>query len=230
MRACHFQDRIGRPGLCLRLLLDGSMMGRELSHRLRHCTQERADDCPHRGWDPDMRNRTMVARSVHLQVCDACGSCHEDLLGMLVCQTDARLDGVLSGIPRWDPEGGIEPLLNRHMPSRLRQRAWRKVRSAVIQRDDWTCQDCGRELKELPSWYLEVHHIRPRVANGSDHPRNLKTLCLECHGRYTDSLAGERALAMGQGLSDHSSRGETRLMDFDVEAGGDGEGNAHYRE
>ena len=109
-----------------------------------------------------MRTRSVMARSVHLQVCDACGTCHEDLLGMLICQTDDRLDKVLSEVPSWDPEGSIEPLLDRHMPSRLRQRAWRRVRSAVIQRDCWTCQDCGRELKGLPSWYLEVHHIRPQ--------------------------------------------------------------------
>ena len=230
MRACHFQDRPGKPGFCLRLLVDGSMMGQELSHRLRHCTRDRADYCPHRGWDLDMRTRTVMARSVHLQVCHACGTCHEDLLGMLVCQTDDRLDRVLSEIPSWDPEGAIEPLLERHMPSRLRQRAWRKVRAAVIQRDDWTCQDCGRELMGLPSWYLEVHHIRPRVANGSDHPRNLKTLCLECHGRYTDSLAGERALAVGSMLPNHAPRREMRLMDFDQEVGGDGKGNAQDQE
>ena len=221
MRACHFQDRPGRSGLCLRLLLDGSMVGRELSHRLRHCTQERADDCPHRGWDPDMRTRTVMARSVHLQACHACQGCHEDLLGMLVCQTDARLDEVLSEIPRWDPEGGTEPLLDRHMPSRLRQRAWRKVRSAVIHRDDWTCQDCGRDMKGLPSWYLEVHHIRPRVVNGSDHPRNLKTLCLECHGRYTDALAGERTLAQETLTAIPGKGGWTRLTDFD-QGRGDG--------
>jgi hypothetical protein len=229
MRACHFQDRPGKSGLCLRLLLDGSM-DRDLSHSLRHCTPGKAEDCPHRGWDPDMRTRSVMARSVHLQVCDSCGTCHEDLLCMLICHTDDRLDKVLSKIPRWDPEGSVEPLLERQMPSRLRQRAWRKVRSAVIERDRWTCQDCGRELKGLPSWYLEVHHIRPRVANGSDHPRNLKTLCLECHGRYTDLLVGERALAMGSALSDHPSRRGAKLMDFDVEAGGDGAGNAQGRE
>jgi 5-methylcytosine-specific restriction protein A len=40
----------------------------------------------------------------------------------------------------------------------------------------------------LPKWYTEVHHIVPRVHGGGDHPSNLKTLCVECHRKYTDEM------------------------------------------
>jgi hypothetical protein len=220
MRICHFQDRPGKAGFCLRLLLDDSLRDRGLVQVLRHCTKERADTCPHRGWDPDLRARSNQARSRFLGDCEACGGRHDDILALLTCHTDARLAIVLLSCPDWEPNGTDEPLLDRQTPSRLRQRAWRKAREAVLARDDWTCQDCGKDLKRYPSWYREVHHVRARVDDGSDHPRNLKTLCLECHGNYTDALAADRALAQQARTTEQGADGRSRLSDFDDDSTG----------
>jgi len=215
MRTCHFQDRPGRAGFCLRLLLDGALKERGLPQVLRQCNDERAETCPHRGWDPDVRTCCTQARSRFLGVCEACGGRHDDILALLTCHTDTRLELVLRPCPEWEPNGTDEPLLDRQTHSRLRHRAWRKVREAVLSRDRLTCQDCAKDLTRYPSWYLEVHHVRARVDGGSDHPRNLKTLCLECHGRYTDALASERALAFNWRTTDRGAALKGRLSDFD---------------
>ena len=49
------------------------------------------------------------------------------------------------------------------------------------------CAICGAPVKE-------VHHIRPRFLNGTNHPRNLIGLCLACHDevhRQLDSAIAE---------------------------------------
>jgi hypothetical protein len=54
------------------------------------------------------------------------------------------------------------------------ERLPKKLRAAVLERDNHTCQGCGhRALK-----YMSVHHIR----EGDDHSLgNLITLCVACH-------------------------------------------------
>lgn len=51
---------------------------------------------------------------------------------------------------------------------------WQAERKAVLLRDP-ICRICNQRKS------AEVHHIRPRFLKGSDHPRNLIGLCLECH-------------------------------------------------
>jgi 5-methylcytosine-specific restriction endonuclease McrA len=52
------------------------------------------------------------------------------------------------------------------------------VRREVLVRDAHRCRmpGCGR------SRFLEVHHVRPRAAGGSNRAENLVTLCSGCHG------------------------------------------------
>lgn len=76
--------------------------------------------------------------------------------------------------PNW--KGGVTPETTRIRTSDL-YRCWR---TAVFERDNYTCQDCGKH-----GVYLEAHHIhgfakypdeRLVVANGV-------TLCLACHNK-----------------------------------------------
>ena len=49
-------------------------------------------------------------------------------------------------------------------------------RSAVLHRDNYTCQCCGKK-----NCRLEVHHIKFKSNGGTDDEENLITLCKACH-------------------------------------------------
>jgi 5-methylcytosine-specific restriction endonuclease McrA len=58
---------------------------------------------------------------------------------------------------------------------RLEREVYDRLRLAVLERDGWRCQQCGRRSN------LEVHHLRPRSQQGPDSEENLITLCCACH-------------------------------------------------
>lgn len=53
---------------------------------------------------------------------------------------------------------------------------FQNTRHAVLARDNYTCQCCGKK-----NCRLEVHHIKFRSDDGSDDLKNLITLCEDCH-------------------------------------------------
>lgn len=56
-------------------------------------------------------------------------------------------------------------------------------REAVLHRDNYTCQCCGKKHTRL-----EVHHIIFRIMGGVDDERNLITLCEKCHKLVHDGV------------------------------------------
>lgn len=57
-------------------------------------------------------------------------------------------------------------------------------RSAILHRDNYTCQCCGKK-----NCRLEVHHIKFKRNGGTDDEENLITLCKECHdGVHTGTV------------------------------------------
>ena len=63
-----------------------------------------------------------------------------------------------------------------------RSNGWKDQRWKALDRDNWTCQECGKDLnREI----AEVHHHRPDT--GYENPEesnrldNLKSLCVDCH-------------------------------------------------
>jgi hypothetical protein len=82
--------------------------------------------------------------------------------------------------PRW--KGGISK--NVHSPTEPRYKKWR---SDVFTRDNWTCQTCGAR-----GVYLEAHHIK----SWAKYPglryvlENGVALCKECH-KLTDNYKGK---------------------------------------
>ena len=58
-------------------------------------------------------------------------------------------------------------------------------RHAILERDDWKCVKCGSTED------LEVDHIDPTYAGGSDEAENLQTLCSGCHDRKTSEDAAD---------------------------------------
>jgi 5-methylcytosine-specific restriction endonuclease McrA len=63
----------------------------------------------------------------------------------------------------------------KHSRLRLDSEAYRLLRQAVLERDNWRCQLCGSTVG------LEVHHIQHRSSLGDDAEGNLITLCSGCH-------------------------------------------------
>jgi 5-methylcytosine-specific restriction endonuclease McrA len=70
---------------------------------------------------------------------------------------------------------------------------WGRTRNAysnqIVWRDNLACQDCGQFLAFENNFGIpiplevgaEVHHINPVECGGEDNPKNLITLCRECH-------------------------------------------------
>ena len=73
--------------------------------------------------------------------------------------------------------------------------AWHRIRWEVIDRDGGRCRalrrnprTCGRQTGDTNRYgrpvRLEVHHIKPMSQGGAPlDPRNLVTVCSECHAR-----------------------------------------------
>jgi len=56
---------------------------------------------------------------------------------------------------------------------------WNTLREAVLERDDYVAQCCGKDVnKSAP-----IHHICPLGCGGTNTLRNLITLCEEHHGK-----------------------------------------------
>lgn len=55
---------------------------------------------------------------------------------------------------------------------------WFNTRDYVFNRDGYCCQMCKESLNDLT---LSIHHIKPRKKGGTNHPKNLISLCVRCH-------------------------------------------------
>jgi 5-methylcytosine-specific restriction endonuclease McrA len=70
---------------------------------------------------------------------------------------------------------------------------WNEVRAIVLERDHYTCQNCGSKEN------LEVHHVIPIYDGGEEfNVDNCITLCHKCHNvagrRYKLSKKGQTSL------------------------------------
>ena len=76
-----------------------------------------------------------------------------------------------------------------HISGRNRATIPPGVRRDVLARDGYRCRTpgCGSAR------FLEVHHVVPRAAGGSNRPDNLVTLCSACH-QLTHSIDAHRSL------------------------------------
>ena len=77
-------------------------------------------------------------------------------------------------------EFNIQKLKNPDISSKEYQngntKGYYNVKQAVLSRDNYTCQICGKQKQ-----HLHVHHIVFKSKGGSDRMDNLVTLCRECH-------------------------------------------------
>lgn len=81
------------------------------------------------------------------------------------------------------------------VPSREEQKAFEKeqrnrmtpkLRMQILQRDNFTCQYCGKYMPDGVG--AQVDHIIPVSKGGISEPRNLQTLCSVCNGRKSNRI------------------------------------------
>ncbi len=58
---------------------------------------------------------------------------------------------------------------------------WKDIRKKIYERDQWTCQDCGKHCEGRE---IQCHHIIPYKETQDNSEDNLVTLCVSCHGKY----------------------------------------------
>jgi len=63
---------------------------------------------------------------------------------------------------------------------------WRRTRAAILDRDRWRCQLCGRPA-------TTVGHIRARRDGGDDRWSNLRAECAPCNYRGGADMTNSRA-------------------------------------
>ena len=67
-----------------------------------------------------------------------------------------------------------------------------ELRKMVLERDNWTCQKCGKSKEDFPELELHCHHIFPLNEDpiGSADIDNCETLCAECHQWKHQNIPG----------------------------------------
>jgi 5-methylcytosine-specific restriction endonuclease McrA len=61
---------------------------------------------------------------------------------------------------------------------RMPENEWREIRQYVYARDEGMCNYCFAQVR-LDECH--VHHTLELSRGGSNHPSNLKVLCIDCH-------------------------------------------------
>lgn len=76
---------------------------------------------------------------------------------------------------------------------RLPIEKWRVMRQYVYKRDNGRCLYCDNPV-EL--YACHIHHILELSRGGTNHPTNLKTLCIDCHEkRHPHMLSSIKGMA-----------------------------------
>lgn len=65
----------------------------------------------------------------------------------------------------------------------IRRKQWRITRHEIWVRDKCRCQHCGQIV---PFYHVHIDHIKPVSCGGTNHKKNLRTLCFLCHSLRRD--------------------------------------------
>lgn len=93
-------------------------------------------------------------------------------------------DKEIQNATKWQKEN---PLKKKQIEKKWRDKNVKgfKIRFFILNRDNFTCQYCGRKS---PNVVLHVDHIIPRSKGGTSNKNNLITACMECNLGKSDSL------------------------------------------
>ena len=90
----------------------------------------------------------------------------------------------------WEIGTKIETLQQKsNHAKRQRSKMTPALKKAILERDNYTCQNCGNSIYKEPNLLLEIDHIIPVSKGGETEPDNLQTLCWRCNRSKSDSLS-----------------------------------------
>ncbi len=79
-----------------------------------------------------------------------------------------------------------EPLTETSEIRRIGRHISTKMKMRIVRRDNYTCQVCGKHLKDDE---LEFDHIIPISKGGSSEEHNIRLICYDCNRRKSNRLA-----------------------------------------
>lgn len=89
---------------------------------------------------------------------------------------------------------------------------WDSRRESVYQRDDFTCQNCGRKGGPYGDYELHAHHVVPKSKGGTHKKSNLKTLCKQCH----NAIHGSKSAPTSKERSRSTTNNESKVKKYSV--------------
>lgn len=81
---------------------------------------------------------------------------------------------------------GFITTLNKYYSDNQRSLMTRELREYIKQRDNYTCQICGKYMPDEVG--LQIDHIIPVSKGGKTVPSNLQVLCSKCNGNKSDKV------------------------------------------
>ena len=97
---------------------------------------------------------------------------------------------------------------------RFNKALWRETRLKVLERDDWTCQGCGKDLRKTKPGAVAIHHIIPRQYKELFfNENNLITLCSSCH-HWSKNSPHQNALCFNHFLQENFFERWDYLMSY----------------
>lgn len=132
-----------------------------------------------------------------IEYCVGCGKKHRTKFAHHTCLSMSAFKLLMKSEGIWDKDGCDTEIIS--LPesdplyAKVRAWIWAGIAWNIYCRDKYICTDCGRDVRGAFVTY-EAHHIIPRSRGGTEHPANLRTLCSECHRKYTNELLGSMAV------------------------------------
>lgn len=81
---------------------------------------------------------------------------------------------------------GFSTTLNKYYSDNQRSLMTRELREYIKQRDNYTCQICGKYMPDEVG--LQIDHIIPVSKGGKTVPSNLQVLCSKCNGNKSNKI------------------------------------------
>jgi len=139
----------------------------------------------------DMKPNKPISNKGEDGNCTICGVRHQSDKNFELCRITQEFKAKLREFeknPIYANENGTKEKWVKDF-NKIQSWYWDWLKDAIKKRDGYKCVECGSKGTDMYGWpRLDVHHIIPRYLGGSDHPKNLITLCFDCHKKTFENV------------------------------------------